>query len=151
MHPSPLHFHTMECYQGMLCFLWDVILVHFIILGRLYLAALHYNENAWRNQAVTKKGEKRYTVLYPKYKKGGHIVRKLMENSSHGKHETILISYLTAAYYHCLFPGYVEALFTKLWIIVGDSKCIGHLKVRVKSPPPLSSSFEHPVKSKAIS
>ena len=101
--------------------------------------------------AVTKKGEKRYTVLYPKYKKGGHIVRKLMENSSYGMHETILISYLTAAYYHCLFSGYVETLFTKLWIVVGDSKCIGHLKARVKSPPPLSSSFEHPVKSEDIS
>ena len=34
-----------------------------------------------RHQAETKQGEKRFAVLYPKYKEGGHIVRKLMENS----------------------------------------------------------------------
>ena len=54
---------------------------------RLYLAALyiHYNENGGRKQAETKKGEKRYAILYPKFKKGGHIVRKLKEDCSYGK------------------------------------------------------------------
>lgn len=45
---------------------------------------LHYNENSGRQQAETKRGEKRYAVLYPKYKKGGHIVRKLMEHCTYG-------------------------------------------------------------------
>jgi hypothetical protein len=51
----------------------------------LHLAALHYNENSGRKQAETKEGEKRYALLYPKYKGGGHIVRKLMEESTFSK------------------------------------------------------------------
>ena len=51
---------------------------------RLYLAMLHYNENCGRQQAQTKKGEKIYAVLYPKYKKGGHVVRKLVEHCTYG-------------------------------------------------------------------
>ena len=51
---------------------------------RLYLAAIHYNENARREQAVTKQGEKQYSVLFPKYKKGGHTVRKVLEDCSYG-------------------------------------------------------------------
>jgi hypothetical protein len=51
---------------------------------RLYLAVLHYNENCGRKQAETKQGEKRYAVVYPKYKKGGHIVRKVTEDSTYG-------------------------------------------------------------------
>ena len=51
---------------------------------RLYLAMLHYNENCGRQQAQIKKGENRYAVLYPKYKKGGHVVRKLVEHCTYG-------------------------------------------------------------------
>ena len=44
------------------------------------LSALHFNENSSRDQAttVTASGEERFEVLYPKYKKGGHIVRKIL-------------------------------------------------------------------------
>ena len=37
------------------------------------MAVLHFNENANRKQAVNKKGEERYDIIYPKYKKGGYI------------------------------------------------------------------------------
>ena len=47
-------------------------------INRLQLAALHYNENSKRGQAKTKTGDKRYAVQFPKYKKGGYIVRKLL-------------------------------------------------------------------------
>ena len=50
------------------------------------MAALHYNENSGRKQVITMKGEKRYAVSYPKYKKGGHIVRKITEKCSYGKY-----------------------------------------------------------------
>ena len=53
--------------------------------ARLYLAALHYNSNSSKSQAVTKEGEHRYSILYPKYKKGGYIVRKIMRESNYGK------------------------------------------------------------------
>ena len=52
---------------------------------RLQLAALHYNENSKRGQAKTKTGEKRYAVHFPKYKKGGYIVRKLLAECTYGK------------------------------------------------------------------
>lgn len=55
------------------------------VCKRLHLAALHYNENGGRKQAETKQGEKRYALLYPKYKGGGHIVRKVMEDCTYGK------------------------------------------------------------------
>ena len=59
-------------------------------LYRLALAALHFNENASRKQAVTAKGEERYDILYPKFKKGGHIVRKVTVNPTY--REYILLS-----------------------------------------------------------
>ena len=33
-------------------------------------------------QAVTLQGEERYDILFPKYKKGGHIVRKVSHSVS---------------------------------------------------------------------
>ena len=44
----------------------------------MQLAALHFNENANRQLAVTKKGEERYDIVFPKYKKGGYIVWKVV-------------------------------------------------------------------------
>jgi hypothetical protein len=46
---------------------------------------MHYNENSTKCQAKTKAGDARYSILFPKYKKGGNIVRKLMEKSTYGK------------------------------------------------------------------
>ena len=53
--------------------------------SRLILAALHYNNNSSKQQAVMKAGEEQYSILFPKYKKGGYIVRKVMKESSYGK------------------------------------------------------------------
>jgi len=44
----------------------------------LKLAALHFNENANRPQAVTKEGDEFYDIVFPKDKKGGYIVRKVL-------------------------------------------------------------------------
>jgi solute carrier family 8 (sodium/calcium exchanger) len=44
---------------------------------RLWLAALHFNENTQRDQAVTQDGKARYRLTVPKYKKGEFIVRKI--------------------------------------------------------------------------
>lgn len=55
-----------------------------LYLYRLYLAALDYNENCQREQATTQAGEKRFTIKYPKYKKGGHIVRTLLVDNTYG-------------------------------------------------------------------
>lgn len=54
------------------------------MMCRLRLAMLHYNENNGRNHAETYTGEKKYSILFPKYKSGGHIVRKIAEKGTHG-------------------------------------------------------------------
>lgn len=46
---------------------------------RVKVAALHYNENAGRDQHVTSSGSKAFQIRYPKYKKGGYIVRKVLK------------------------------------------------------------------------
>ena len=51
---------------------------------RLKLAALHFNENSNRPQAVTKKGVKQYDIVHPKYKKGGYLVRKVHVKAMYG-------------------------------------------------------------------
>lgn len=40
----------------------------------LCIAAMHFNENSDRLQAVTRDGRQVYTLRFPKYKKGGYIV-----------------------------------------------------------------------------
>lgn len=65
----------------------------------MQLAALHFNENSGRAQAVTKQGSKRYDVTFPKYKKGGYVVRKVLVNATYGK---ILISELVLESIHLI-------------------------------------------------
>ena len=48
-----------------------------IFFFRLALAALHFNENTRRRQAVTKTGELHYSVSFPKAKKGEGIAREV--------------------------------------------------------------------------
>ena len=43
---------------------------------------IHFNENTNRKQAVTKQGTRRYDVVFPKYKKGGYVVKKVLVNST---------------------------------------------------------------------
>ena len=74
--------HTSFSYLGMMSRFVELCMhaTGNVSLHRLYLAALHYNYNSNRKQAVTKKGKKRFSMLFPKYKKGGHIVRKIKNN-----------------------------------------------------------------------
>jgi hypothetical protein len=52
---------------------------------RLQIAALHFNENANRMQAVTKKEKDKNDVIFPKYKKGGYVVRKVTVEATYSK------------------------------------------------------------------
>lgn len=49
---------------------------HFSWTCRLSVAALHFNENSSRQQAVTQAGELQYAISYPKAKKGLEAVVK---------------------------------------------------------------------------
>ena len=52
---------------------------------RIQLAVLCFNENSNRAQATTKQGEARYDIIFPKYRKGGYVVRKVTEDATYGK------------------------------------------------------------------
>ena len=52
---------------------------------RLITAALHFNENAGREQAVNREGNLEYKIVFPKYKKGGFIVRKITTDCTYGR------------------------------------------------------------------
>ena len=53
---------------------------------------MHYNENANRGQAKTKKGEKRFLLRFPKYKKGEATVVKLLKEPTYGENLMLTIS-----------------------------------------------------------
>lgn len=57
---------------------------------RTFLAVLHFNENAGREQKKTRAGHARYGLHYPKWKKGGHTVRKILENPSFGNNNSTI-------------------------------------------------------------
>ena len=54
------------------------------MITRTALAALHHNENCTRAPAVTRKGEKRYSILFPKYKKGDPTVVAKKPDATYG-------------------------------------------------------------------
>ena len=100
---------------------------------------MHYNENKSRDQAKTQSGEHRYSIQFPKYKKGGHIV--LDEKCNLYNYNLYLTFSLTS--------DYVDELFQELLKIV---KC--NYSVLLPSPPqlaPLCSQYDRLPKSDAIS
>lgn len=52
---------------------------------RLYLAAMHYNENANRPQAETKDGVPLFKISFPKARKGECIVKPQKTQPTFGK------------------------------------------------------------------
>lgn len=62
-----------------------LVIILILFFDRLQIAALHFNENAGREQSTTKIGEKQYNVVFPKYKRGGYIVRKVLVDPTYGK------------------------------------------------------------------
>ncbi|KAK1167057.1 hypothetical protein AOXY_G11709 [Acipenser oxyrinchus oxyrinchus] len=46
--------------------------------SRLMMSAVHFNENASREQAVTQSGEAHYKIDFPIFQRGEHTVKKIM-------------------------------------------------------------------------
>ena len=46
--------------------------------------APHFNENSNRKQLVTRDGQEQYDIIFPKYKKGEYVVRKVLETPTYG-------------------------------------------------------------------
>ena len=57
----------------------------FICFFRITVAALHFNEQGMREQATTEDGDKRYSVVFPMYKKGGYTIREVKVGCTYGK------------------------------------------------------------------
>ena len=55
-------------------------------------AAMHYNENAASGQASTEEDERRWSVHYPKAKKGDSSDRPIRKPSTYGKKSEQFIS-----------------------------------------------------------
>ncbi|XDV25561.1 hypothetical protein PO909_029461, partial [Leuciscus waleckii] len=80
-HSLMLHFapkHTGFSFLGM--------------YSRLLLAALHFNNNGDRDVARTNNGEVRYAVRYPRFRKGGWVVRPIKEKPSYEYASALMVS-----------------------------------------------------------
>ena len=77
---------------------------HYIYF-RLLLAALHFNENVNKAQAVTAEGVPRWKLSYPKYKKGKEVVTKVTTKVTYGKYilHNLLFQYVVIDYFFFIF------------------------------------------------
>ncbi|XP_078793294.1 uncharacterized protein LOC111948705 isoform X1 [Oryzias latipes] len=100
-------------YEGQLC--------------RGLLAAMHFNENSGRTQQSTRSGELQYAVSLPKWKKGGHTVRKVLEEPT--------------------FDYVNEIIKDVLDRLVHPREDVDVRDV----PPPLSGEYQRPTKETAVS
>lgn len=97
---------------------------------RVKLAALHYNENAGREQQCKADGEQCFVIKYPKYKKGGYIVKKVLKEGTY---------------------EYVDTIWREV-----ELECYTQSHIRkanaaqVVLPPTLCANFVHPDKDEAI-
>ena len=70
------------------CLLWSYFCKNDCYYLPLYNFAgwsWHFNENSNCDQAVTKQGKEQFDIVFPKYKKGGYIVRKVTVYQTYGK------------------------------------------------------------------
>jgi hypothetical protein len=72
------------------------------MLCRLFLAALHYNENADRQHRVDKDGKLIYRVRFPKFKKGGYTAYPVKDAPTY------------STYYMYLFCRFLDTLLIKV-------------------------------------
>ncbi|XP_070545916.1 uncharacterized protein [Ptychodera flava] len=100
--------------------------------SRLILAGLHYNENSARPQAVNSEGQMRYSIVFPKYKKGDYTVRPIKIKPSYLYIQKLM---------ETLFNDYLQ--HRRLMKQMSE-------QLSENLPGPMSSRMEHPDKDEAI-
>ncbi|KAI7803826.1 hypothetical protein IRJ41_012114 [Triplophysa rosa] len=122
------HYQTssLEAFHGVILrFAPKNVVFPFIgMLCRLYLAAIHYNENRDREQAVTTSGQPIYKVVFPKSKKGEATTKPLKTPPSY--------EYVTD-----LMKLVFEEVFTDPAPFVEELK-------QIRVPASMSSQFDRP-------
>jgi hypothetical protein len=63
----------------------SIILRNINIFYRIYLAALHFNENVTRPQRTTKEGEKQFSVSFPKGRGGEGVAKEVKVEQTFSK------------------------------------------------------------------
>ncbi|XP_048034604.1 uncharacterized protein LOC125260326 [Megalobrama amblycephala] len=108
----------------------NVVFFYIGMLCRLYLAAMHYNENAQRPQTTTKQGEAVFKIAFPKSKQGECTAKPVKTDPTF---------------------NYVDDLMSLLLheVIVDPTPYVEELH-QITIPPPLSSEFEKPCKEDVI-
>ncbi|XP_059378408.1 uncharacterized protein LOC132114317 [Carassius carassius] len=100
------------------------------MLCRLYLAAMHFNENADREQAMNLEGKAVYQIMYPKSKKGQPIVKSVKTEPTF---------------------GYVKDLMRLVFVEVFEDPAYYVEELRkVPIPDSLSEQFDRPTKEDLI-
>ncbi|MEE4247277.1 MAG: hypothetical protein V2I33_17840 [Kangiellaceae bacterium] len=114
-----------------------------ISISRIYLSALHYNENVNRRQATLASGEKRWRVEFPKSVRSDYVVRERKVQITHSE-RIIYLGYNFLTLF--IWLDYV----TRLQAAVVDRVLKGKKRARKRAPAPLCASFERPDKRQAI-
>jgi hypothetical protein len=100
------------------------------LLARLYIAALHFNENANRSQAVNKLGKLQYQLAYSKARKGELVVKQIKVQSS---------------------TAYIDQLLDEVLVRCDGNEPLHSLEAcEIVTPPPLSHGVKRVAKPDAI-
>ncbi|KAK6177471.1 hypothetical protein SNE40_015565 [Patella caerulea] len=94
------------------------------MLSRLTLAAMHFNANCGRKQAMCGNGEKQYSIHFPKYKKGEPTVRERKTECTYADVDKLLRTSSTA----------------------GENI----IQIQQPCPPPICASYPHPDKTEVV-
>ena len=122
------------------------------------MAALHYNENSDRLQAVTKEGKPCYSIRFPKHKKGEYSVRKEKTAATYGNHCDVKCMQSEVQKKKNIHPSFFLAGYTETLLNVlvreyeeDQTSLKNYIQdLRENMPPPLTASFEKPCKETAV-
>lgn len=86
---------------------------------RLALAAMHFNENTGRTQAVTKAGELQWRISFPKSRRGEAVAKEVKTDQTYGMYKFIteyirvsvtLLSTMLEYMYMCIYNYHIKNL-----------------------------------------
>lgn len=132
---------------------------------RLLLAALHFNSNGSREVAQTSDGELCYAFRFPRFRKGGWVVRPVKEMPSYGKLFQSLLKYYCVSVHNKSItmamnmtiliphPAYASALMESLRVEYSRSPQALHEHSTVlpsSAPLPLSRTLQKTNNDEAV-